>query len=380
MFLPLLGGLTSPATLPQDDNPSQAEARRWRTLEATGETTPALRYLVITPDDFDPQRPVPCLFALPPGRQDEDMVTVGLDLYFEQEAKRRGWLVVSPAAPTGSSFVSGAEDRIPALLDAIKAEFLVEGGRFHLAGVSNGGRAALRIAGLWPERFHSVTVLPGAPSSRADEERLAGIAHLPLSFHVGSEDTDWRAAAQKTIEQLEALGADDILFEEHPGEGHVLDKALAPALFERWEALRKSAAVRATKEAAAASVLDSLHAASKAGDANGYLSQFAPGAVFIGTAPGERWSLAALRSYVQQRFAAGDAWTYSVQERHVTLGPGGRSAWFEEVLKNDRYGATRGSGVLVKTGERWRIARYVLSLAVPDEAAPDVVERIRKAR
>jgi hypothetical protein len=54
-------------------------------------------------------------------------------------------------------------------------------------------------------------------------------------------------------------------------------------------------------------------------------------------------------------------------------------ATFDERLMNAKYGETRGSGVLLLRDDRWRIAHYVLSLAVPNDAAADVVEAIQQS-
>ena len=53
-------------------------------------------------------------------------------------------------------------------------------------------------------------------------------------------------------------------------------------------------------------------------------------------------------------------------------------AWFDERLDNASYGETRGSGVLRLTEDGWKIEQYVLSFAVPNDAARDVVAVIRQ--
>jgi hypothetical protein len=110
-----------------------------------------------------------------------------------------------------------------------------------------------------------------------------------------------------------------------------------------------------------------------------YFRQFAPGAVFLGTDATERWTLSEFRAYARERFEAGRGWTYEPRERHVTLAPGGEVAWFDERLWNERYGETRGSGVLLRSADGWRIAQYVLSFAIPNEAAEDVVARVARS-
>jgi hypothetical protein len=46
-------------------------------------------------------------------------------------------------------------------------------------------------------------------------------------------------------------------------------------------------------------------------------------------------------------------------------------------LNNAKYGTCRGSGVLRKIGDDWRIAHYNLSFTIPNDAAADVVTLIK---
>jgi hypothetical protein len=124
-------------------------------------------------------------------------------------------------------------------------------------------------------------------------------------------------------------------------------------------------------------VLDSLHDAASKADEVRYFEQFAPGATFLGTDASERWALEEFRAYAAARFKRGTAWTYIPRERHVDLAPGGRSAWFDELLDNAKYGRCRGTGVLVRTPRGWKVAQYHLTIPIPNELAPEVVERIR---
>ena len=125
--------------------------------------------------------------------------------------------------------------------------------------------------------------------------------------------------------------------------------------------------------------LDALHAAAARADGPAYFALFAPRATFIGTDPGEHWDLPAFHEYADPFFARGQGWTYEPFDRHVTLSEHGDVAWFIERLRNAKYGETRGSGVLVRYGDHWLIAQYVLSFPVPNELAPDLVEKIRDA-
>lgn len=133
--------------------------------------------------------------------------------------------------------------------------------------------------------------------------------------------------------------------------------------------------------AAVGATLDALHEAAARADGARYFALFEPDAVFIGTDASERWSLAEFRAYAAPHFDAGRGWTYEPVERHVRLDAAGGVAWFDERLSNAKYGETRGSGVCTRGDDgRWRIAHYVLSFAVPNDAAGDVVDAIKRAR
>jgi hypothetical protein len=124
-------------------------------------------------------------------------------------------------------------------------------------------------------------------------------------------------------------------------------------------------------------VLDALHATAARADGAAWFALFAPDARYVGTDASEHWDLAALHAFADPYFARGQGWTYVPRERHLALGPSGDVAWFEERLDNASYGETRGSGVLVRRDGRWLIAQYVLSFPVPNELAPDLVQRVR---
>jgi len=123
--------------------------------------------------------------------------------------------------------------------------------------------------------------------------------------------------------------------------------------------------------------LDLLHAHAAKAEGDAYFALFDEDAVFYGTDASERWSLAEFRAYAEPIFASGRGWEYTSLERNLFVDASADTAWFDERLRNDKYGEVRGSGVLVRRGEAWKIAQYNLAFPVPNELAPDLVERIR---
>ena len=127
-------------------------------------------------------------------------------------------------------------------------------------------------------------------------------------------------------------------------------------------------------------VLDALHEAASEADFDRYFGLYAAEAVFLGTDATERWTREEFMDYARPHFDAGTGWTYRMLERHVSIAPGGRTAWFDERLDNDGLGETRGSGVLVMEDGSWKIAQYNLTIPIPNEVAGDVVRTIRALR
>ncbi|MBA3401451.1 MAG: nuclear transport factor 2 family protein [Actinobacteria bacterium] len=126
-------------------------------------------------------------------------------------------------------------------------------------------------------------------------------------------------------------------------------------------------------------VLDGFHAAAVSADEAGYLALLSPDAVFLGTDGGERWAGEAYRAFIHSYFSRGIGWTYVPSKRSVGIAADGRTAWFDERLENESFGACRGTGVLQLRDGEWRVEQYNLTIPIPNELAGEVVARIREA-
>lgn len=132
-------------------------------------------------------------------------------------------------------------------------------------------------------------------------------------------------------------------------------------------------------EQAAAAALETMHAAASHADSAAWADRLAPDLVWIGNETSERWDREALLAFAAPVFARGEGWTYSARERHVTLAPDPCAclAWFDEVLDSATYGTARGEGMLVRSGEDWRVLRYALSYPIPNDLAKEMTVEIR---
>jgi len=126
-------------------------------------------------------------------------------------------------------------------------------------------------------------------------------------------------------------------------------------------------------------VLDDFHRAAAEADETRYFGHLAENAVFLGTDGSERWEKEAFRAFSHPYFAQGKGWTFTPRDRHVTFSTDGNVAWFDEALDSATYGACRGTGVLERLGDAWKITQYNLSIPIPNALANDFVARIRTA-
>jgi hypothetical protein len=123
---------------------------------------------------------------------------------------------------------------------------------------------------------------------------------------------------------------------------------------------------------AAARELDDFHDAAAKADEERYFAHFAAEGVFLGTDATERWDVPAFRAYAHPHFARGKAWSFRAARRFIAVR--GDTAWFEEELETQNLGPARGSGVLVRSGPRWLIEQYVLSIPIPNQRFKEVRE------
>ena len=58
------------------------------------------------------------------------------------ELVRRGYIVIVPAAPFGRPFVAEGAKVFPEFIEKLLRDYKIRDNKFHIAGMSNGGRSA----------------------------------------------------------------------------------------------------------------------------------------------------------------------------------------------------------------------------------------------
>ncbi|ALO33858.1 protein with SnoaL 3 domain, NTF 2 superfamily [Colwellia sp. MT41] len=136
-------------------------------------------------------------------------------------------------------------------------------------------------------------------------------------------------------------------------------------------------AFAATDEQSIAKVLNNFHQAAANAQAKPYFNLLSQDAVFLGTDASERWSKEQFKTFVVPYFSKGKGWLYTPIERNITVIKAGQVAFFDELLFSDSYGTCRGSGVLIKTTQGWKISQYNLSIPMPNGLAKALVKQIK---
>ncbi len=178
-------------------------------------------YKVVLPNGFDASRAYPTVLAFAGGPQNMRIVDAELGSYWAPEAERRGYIVVSPAAPSDQLFFENSDHIFPAFLDMILHDYKVQGGRMHVSGRSSGGISAFHVASLYPKYFWSVTVFPGYLDDTTDP-MVEALKSMCIYMHVGARDNDWSKAMKQQSDLFKRKGLNaELLVEED--QGHDLD-------------------------------------------------------------------------------------------------------------------------------------------------------------
>ena len=216
-----------------------------KTKKVAGKT---VQYKVVLPNGYDPAKAYPAILAFGGGPQTMNTVEGILTRNFRAEAEKRGYIVIAPAAPGGDLFFEDGARIFPDFLKAILAEYKIEGGKFHIAGPSNGGIAAFHVAAANPQYFLSVTAFPGymwQPSTA----KLQAISNMCVFMYVGELDEYmWHGEMKQEAEYLRSKGT-VARYTVEKGQPHRLDTlagANASRLFDGFEEARKSCRIQST--------------------------------------------------------------------------------------------------------------------------------------
>ena len=196
-------------------------------------------YRVVLPTGFDPSRAYPAVLVFTGGGQTMSILEGTIEADWRKEAERRGYLIVSPAAPDGNLFFESGDRIFPQFIDEFLKAYKVQG-KLHVAGHSNGGLSAFHIAAKYPQYFSTVTGYPGLLDG-PDRDRMHVLKPLCLYMHVGDLDDGWKGAMQSEAAEMKKM-CFKVQFAIEPKQVHRLKAQeinLSPRLFDEIESCGK---------------------------------------------------------------------------------------------------------------------------------------------
>lgn len=121
------------------------------------------------------------------------------------------------------------------------------------------------------------------------------------------------------------------------------------------------------------STVSQYHKTAASADLKNYIGLMDSSGVFIGTDATEYWKTKDFEAFCKPYFEKKKSWDFHSLKRTIYFSNDGNVAWFDELL-DTKLGLCRGSGVLERVGEKWKIKQYVLSMTVPNELSKEVIE------
>jgi poly(3-hydroxybutyrate) depolymerase len=209
-----------------------------KTAKVDGEI---VHYKTVLPDSYDAAKTYPAVLAFGGGPQTMNTVDGILARNFRAEAEKRGYIVIAPAAPDGDLFFQDGDRIFPEFLKMMLAEYKIRDNKLHVAGVSNGGIAALHVAAANPQYFLSVTAFPGY-MWQPTAAKLQAISKMCVFMYVGELDPYmWHGEMKKEAEFLRSKGtlARYSVEKDQPHRIETLVGANAGRLFDGFEETAK---------------------------------------------------------------------------------------------------------------------------------------------
>jgi ketosteroid isomerase-like protein len=118
--------------------------------------------------------------------------------------------------------------------------------------------------------------------------------------------------------------------------------------------------------------LDTWHKAAADANYNTYFNLMTDDAILLGLMQ-QKIGIKQHFRPMQNRILIKESVEFTALERHIYFDKTGKTAWFDELL-NTQMKICRGSGVLVKIGQEWKIKQYVLSMTIPNDNSNKVIE------
>ena len=123
-------------------------------------------------------------------------------------------------------------------------------------------------------------------------------------------------------------------------------------------------------------LLDEWHIAAAQANFEGYFRSTSANFIFLGTAPGERWTKADFMAFSKPYFDRGKAWDFKPSNRNWQFAADQTVAYFDEDLETWMEGC-RGAGIFILEEGEWKLSYYNLTVLIENEKMKSFI-KLRK--
>lgn len=124
-------------------------------------------------------------------------------------------------------------------------------------------------------------------------------------------------------------------------------------------------------------LLNNWHLAAAEANFDLFFNSMDENAIFLGTQADERWTKSEFMDFSKPYFDKGKAWDFKPFDRTLYNSEDGYIAWFEESLET-WMGVCRGSGVVAKIDNDWKIIHYNLAVTISNDLVGEFIEVIKQ--
>ena len=185
-------------------------------------------YTIQLPLNYDADKTYPVLV----GPSDAES-TSDESFYWQGVKDTHGWILV------GYKIYNAANrtGEIKSLFEHLKANYNVEGNKFHAVCFSANSASIFDLVMKMPNYFEGITGMAGNPNN-SNKEKLKQLKGVKVQFVVGDKDQYWMRSAKKSHQLLQELGIKSTIEIIENGE-HVMKPLIGKGFLDRAERLRK---------------------------------------------------------------------------------------------------------------------------------------------
>ena len=123
------------------------------------------------------------------------------------------------------------------------------------------------------------------------------------------------------------------------------------------------------------STMDKWHKAAAEADEDIFFGIMDSSCIYLGTDATERWTKQEFYDWGLKHFQGESAWSFTSNWRNIYFTDNNNYAWFEESLAT-WMGECRGSGVLKRINNEWKLVHYNLAVTIDNDKIKGFIDLV----